>query len=164
MKYNLTNLTFSQLIILTFCITGTYDVILRFLSLNYNSLPSLFKNFEFIKYLTPYFKQHTLLAAALIAGFVGAVTQPIILLITPFPKKINDLYTITFLLNSFIISGLIGFVMKASKLFPILDKTYYKNLEKNGGVIRSLYHDGISGLIVQISIITILLFTNNIIN
>ena len=30
-------------------------------------------NFPFIGYLTPYFKHHTMLAAALIAGFIGAI-------------------------------------------------------------------------------------------
>jgi len=38
--------------------------------------------------------------------------------------------------------------MKFSQLFPYLDATYYKNL----GTIRGMYHDGISGLIVQITI------------
>ena len=40
----------------------------------------------FIKDLKPYFQKHTLLAAALIAGFVGATTQPIILQINHFLK------------------------------------------------------------------------------
>ena len=35
----------------------------------------------FINDLKPYFETHTLLAAALIGGFVGATTQPIILLL-----------------------------------------------------------------------------------
>ena len=62
-----------------------------------------------------------------------------------------------FLVNSFIISALYGFIMKATKLFPILEETYYKKLEEEGGVIRSMYHDGISGLIVQITIFVILI-------
>ena len=43
---------------------------------------------DFVKSLKPYFKHHTLLAAALIAGFVGATTQPIIISIMPFPKNL----------------------------------------------------------------------------
>ena len=54
---------------------------------------------------------------------------------------------------SFVVSALYGFLMKLSGLFPILEATYYKKLEANGGVIRSMYHDGISGLIVQTTLL-----------
>ena len=145
----------SDLYILTFIITGLWDVVLRFMSLNFDSLPNIIKNIlPFIKYLQPYFFKHTLLAAALIAAFVGATTQVIIIYLLSFPK-INSsyFYVLKFMLLSFIVSALYGFIMKFSKLFPILEETYYKKLEENGGVIRSMYHDGISGLIVQFSIL-----------
>lgn len=57
-----------KLIILTFIVTALCDVILRTLSL-YNPLPFLSNQMDFIQYLKPYFQKHTLLAAALIAGF-----------------------------------------------------------------------------------------------
>ena len=145
----------SDLYILTFIITGLWDVVLRFMSLNFDSLPNIIKNIlPFIKYLQPYFFKHTLLAAPLIAAFVGATTQVIIIYLLSFPK-INSsyFYVLKFMLLSFIVSALYGFIMKFSKLFPILEETYYKKLEENGGVIRSMYHDGISGLIVQFSIL-----------
>ena len=67
----------------------------------------------FIKDLKPYFKKHTLLAAAL----EGATTQPIILYIISFPKSIKNIkHIVKFLIISFIISALYGFVMKATKL------------------------------------------------
>ena len=70
----------SDLIIVTFIVTALWDVVLRFMSENFESLPSIIqKLMPFIKDLKPYFQQHTLLAAALIAGFVGATTQVIIL-------------------------------------------------------------------------------------
>ena len=142
------------LIILTFIVTGLWDVILRFMSLNYEILPASLQ-MSFVKNLTPYFEKHTLLAAALIAGFVGATTQPLILMITPFPKSLSNIkYLIKFLTVSFIISALYGFVMKWSGLFPHLEEYYYKPL----GVFRSMYHDGISGLIVQVTLL-LLLFT-----
>ena len=145
-----------QLIILTFIVTGLWDVLLRLFSLNYNSLPNILRNyFPFIGYLTPYFKHHTMLAAALIAGFIGTTAQLIIISILKFPTlKSNLNYNLLFLFLSFIVSALYGFLMKWSKLFPHLENTYYKNL----GLLRSLYHDGISGLIVQITIISILIF------
>ena len=140
----------SQLIILTFVVTALWDVVLRFMSLHFNKLPEFLQNLmPFIGDLKPYFKHHTLLAAALIAGFVGATTQPIILKLTPFPKTFNKMYIIKFLTVSFIISALYGFIMKWSKLFPYLEKYYYDKL----GVVRGMYHDGISGLIVQITLL-----------
>lgn len=137
-----------NVIVNTFIITAIWDVILRKLSENYYILPDYIKNkFIFIKYLIPYFEKLNLLDAALIAGFVGAVTQYIILKLVKLPKNFsNSLY---FLIISFIISALFGFVMKFSKLFPDLDATYYKNL----GHINGMYHDGISGLIVQITLL-----------
>jgi len=140
------------LIILTFIITGLWDVVLRFMSLNYNKLPKYFQ-MDFVKDLIPYFKHHTLLAAALIAGFVGATTQIIILSIMSFPKSIfNFVYIFKFMILSFIISALYGFIMKGSKLFPYLERYYYEPL----GVLRSMYTDGFSGLIVQTTLLILL--------
>jgi hypothetical protein len=143
-----------RLLILTFIITALYDILLRYMSLNYDKLPAFFKWFDFIKYLTPYFKKHTLLSAALLAGFIGFGAQLIILTIMPYPnvKKINLHNIITFFVITFIVSALYGLPMKASKLFPILDETYYKGL----GTFRGLYHDGISGLIVQFTLLILL--------
>jgi len=145
----------SNLIILTFIVTALWDVALRFMSLNFEKIPEIIQyTMPFIGDLKPYFKHHTLLAAALIAGFVGATTQPIITYITPFPKNINNIsYLVTFLIVSFIISALYGFIMKWSKLFPHLEKHYYDKL----GVVKGMYHDGISGLIVQVTILSLFL-------
>jgi len=143
------------LIILTFVVTGLWDVVLRFMSLNYNKLPKYFQ-MDFVKDLLPYFKHHTLLAAALIAGFVGATTQFIILSIMSFPTSIfNIVYIFKFMILSFIISALYGFIMKGSKLFPYLERHYYEPL----GVLRSMYTDGFSGLIVQTTLLILLHIT-----
>ena len=147
-------MNYYKLIILTFIVTALWDVILRFMALNYEKLPSLInKTLPFIKDLKPYFEKHTLLAAALIAGFVGATTQPIILKIVSFPKNLKNLKKIIiFLIISFIISALYGFIMKWSNLFPRLEEHYYNKL----GLVRSMYHDGISGLIVQVTLLIML--------
>jgi len=140
------------LIILTFIVTGIWDIVLRFMSLNYNKLPKYFQ-IDFVKNLIPYFKHHTLLSAALIAGFIGATTQVIILSIMSFPTSIFNIgYISKFMILSFIISALYGFIMKGSKLFPYLERHYYEPL----GVIRSMYTDGVSGLIVQTTLLFIL--------
>ena len=134
------------IIIQTFIVTALWDVVLRVMAENYDRLPPSIQEHQFIKYLIPYFKKHTLLSAALVAGFVGATTQYIILYLYRFPTNIKDIaYILEFMLVSFVVSGLYGFLMKASKLFPHLDATYYKELGHLGGA----YHDGISGLIVQ---------------
>jgi hypothetical protein len=137
-----------NLIINTFIITALWDIVLRKFSENYYDLPDILKNnFKFVEYLIPYFEKLNLLDAALIAGFVGAVSQYIILMFIKFPQNFSSSFC--FLCISFIVSALFGFVMKFSKLFPDLDDTYYKNL----GHIRGMYHDGISGLIVQVTLI-----------
>jgi hypothetical protein len=142
-----------KLIILTFIVTGLWDIILRLMAENYRTLPKFIQDYKFIKYLIPYFKKHTLLGAALIAGFVGATTQFIILNIYPFPTNFRDIsYINKFLLLSFLVSGLYGFPMKASKLFPYLTETYYKNL----GPVKGVIHDGVSGLIVQLTLFVII--------
>lgn len=146
-KYNI-----YRIIIFTFIITALWDVILRTLSL-YNPIPSVNDFFPFIQYLQPYFMKHTLLAAALIAGFVGATSQAIILYFMSFPNRNSSIkYILQFMLWTFITSSLYGFIMKASKLFPYLEKYYYKPL----GLFKSLYHDGTSGLIVQITLLILL--------
>lgn len=152
----------SDLYILTFIVTGLWDVVLRIMTENWERLPKIIKTIlPFIEYLKPYFKQHTVLAAALIAAFVGATTQVIIINIMSFPSTIREIKNgknmFLFLTLSFIVSALYGFIMKFSKLFPVLEKTYYKRLEENHSVWRSMYHDGISGLIVQITIIVLLM-------
>lgn len=148
-----------KLYILTFVITALWDIVLRFLSEGYESLPEIMK-YDFIKYLKPYFEKHTLLAAALIAGFIGATFQLIIVNIMKFPRDITDYKTIFyFMILSFVVAALYGFLMKFSNLFPHIEDTYYKNL----GTVKSMYHDGISGLIVQFSILFLLLINKNII-
>ena len=140
----------SDLIIATFIITALYDAVLRLMSENYDSLPLWIQEYKFIKYLIPYFKKHTLLAATLIAGFVGAGAQYIILKLYPFPKNVLDIKkSLLFLLLTFVVSALYGFPMKATKLFPHLDESYYKNL----GPVNGAIHDGVSGLIVQTTLL-----------
>ena len=141
----------ANIYILTFTITAVYDVILRNMSENYSILPSILQN-DFVFYLIPYFKKHTVLSAALVAGFVGALTQVIILNMHNLPTNPETLAS--FMILTFIISALFGFVMKFSKLFPDLVDTYYKNL----GTLRSMYTDGISGIIVQVTLLIIMEF------
>lgn len=139
--------------IYTFIITALWDIVLRKMSENYDSLPK-FLQLDFMRYLQPYFKQLTLLDAALVAGFVGATTQVIILNLHSLPT--DALSFVSFMIVSFVISALYGFIIKFSQLFPYLVDTYYKNL----GVYNSMYYDGCSGLIVQMTLLTLLYVVN----
>ena len=70
-----------------------------------------------------------------------------------FPKSIFDIVSVgKFMIVTFIISALYGFIMKWSKLFPYLEKYYYDNL----GIVGGMYHDGVSGVIVQLTLLLLL--------
>ena len=140
----------SKLLILTFVVTAFWDLILQFLSKSYKDLPKVLR-FNFIKYLKEYFDNHTILGAASIAGVTGVLAQVIIISILRFPQRGASNEVLIFLLLSFLISGLFGFVMKWSQMYPYLVGTYYKKL----GSFPAFYHDGISGLIVQISLLVL---------
>ena len=74
-----------------------------------------------------------------------------------FPKSIFDIdYVSKFMILSFIVSALYGFIMKWSNLFPHLVTHYYDKL----GVARSMYTDGVSGLVVQTTLL-IMYYTFN---
>jgi len=137
----------SKLLLLTFAVTAIYDVILQFLSRTYKDLPKALK-YNFIKYLRGYFRNHTILGAAAVAGLTGMIVQLIIISILKFPREWVVGPIINFLILSFLVSGLFGFVMQASKLYPHLEETYYKKL----GPVKGFVHDGVSGIIVQITL------------
>ena len=104
-KINDDNYNIYRIVILTFIITALWDVVLRILSV-YEPIPSINNSMPFIKDLKPYFEKHTLLAAALIAGFVGATTQSIILHFMNFPTYNRSIkYIIKFMILSFIVSA-----------------------------------------------------------
>lgn len=115
-------------LVLVFVITALFDVLI-------NILPQPFG----AAILKDYFKNHTLLSAALIAGFVGAVTFiPITMLIDYNVPNIKNMLII------FMISALIGFPMELSNMFPVLQKYYYDRIPR----YQSFLADGVSGIMV----------------
>tara|TARA_B110000483_G_scaffold231777_1_gene298569 strand:- start:21151 stop:21606 length:456 start_codon:yes stop_codon:yes gene_type:complete len=146
--------TYQRLVnlILVFIITGFWDVILRAMAEGKISFLGI-ENMKWVTTLKDYFNYHTVLGAALIAAFVGAIAQ--VLIIYTF-----DIFNVTNkflqLLIIFIISSLVGIPMRYSGLFPILDKYYYKPL----GFTYSFITDGISGVIVAITLFLIQLYIN----
>ena len=112
------------------------------LSLEYISFMGVEK-MAWVVNLRPYFEHHTVLSAALIAGFVGAVTLPAITMTDPFRHRFASLLWVAF------VSGVVGILMKYSGLFPYLTLHYYDTVptwysflsDANSGIVVALtYH------------------------
>lgn len=146
--------TYQRLVnlVLVFIITGFWDVILRAMAEGKISFLGI-ENMKWVTTLKDYFNYHTVLGAALIAAFVGAIAY--VLIIYTF-DTFNVTNKFLQLLIVFIISSLVGIPMRYSGLFPILDKYYYKPL----GFTYSFITDGISGVIVAITLFFIQLYIN----
>ena len=132
------------ILILVFFITGFWDIILRALSEGKIKFFGI-ENMKWVTVLKKYFEKHTVLSAALIAGFVGVIAYIVIILAISY-LKISNVFLV--LVITFIISGLIGFPMRWSGLFPILYEHYYKPL----GITYSFITDGMSGVVVLITL------------
>jgi hypothetical protein len=136
-------------LILVFLITGFWDVVLRAMSEGKLAFLGIEK-MKWVTVLKDYFDKHTVLGAALIAAFVGAVTYPLITYAFDIFNITNNLLQLVVV---FLISGLVGIPMRYSGLFPHLYEYYYKPL----GFTYSFITDAMSGVIVSIT----LSFLNN---
>ena len=122
------NKNFYRDFILVFVITATFDFIM-------NITPHPFG----ANLLREYFKHHTLLAAALIAGVGGAIPFiPIAYLIDYKKANLKNMAII------FWISAFAGILMEYSTIFPVLKKYYYDKLPR----YQSFLADGLSGMMV----------------
>lgn len=136
LKNNLT-----QDIIIIFLITAFWDIILRMMSEGKIKFFGI-ENMKWITVLEEYFQKHTVLSAALIAGFVGAIAHLIIIKSLDI-FKLSGVNIYTLLLVIFI-SGILGIPMRYSGLFPHLKKHYYDTL----GFGYSFATDAFSGVVV----------------
>ena len=114
--------------VLVFLITATFDLALNLLP------PPIGATL-----IRDYFSQHTVLSAALIAGFIGAFTLPVIALFTTINKP--SVYAVVVI---FFVSAVIGFPMQWSGIFPHLNVHYYEKLPR----YQTFLADGLSGLMV----------------
>tara|TARA_B110000977_G_C11087840_1_gene495466 strand:+ start:2374 stop:2814 length:441 start_codon:yes stop_codon:yes gene_type:complete len=134
-------------IILAFIVTAFWDVILRWYAedrMPHLSAPLDVHAWNWVKVLRPYFEKHTLLGAALIAGFVGAITAYVMSFIN---LKNNYVYAVILVL----LSGFIGLPMRYTGLFPHLKTHYYDTL----GFETSFLTDAFSGVVVGVTIFMI---------
>ena len=131
-------------ILISFIVTALWDVILRWYAedrMPHMPPPLDVHNWKWVTTLRPYFKEHTLLGAALIAGFVGAVTAYIMSFI-----RIKN--TVKYAIILVLVSGLVGIPMRYSGLFPHLKIHYYDKL----GLQTSFLTDAFSGAVVGLTL------------
>ena len=133
-----------QYIVVAFVITALYDVLLRMFSEGKIKFLGI-ENINWVVALRGYFEKHTILAAALIAGFVGAIAY--VAIVKTMPVKFNN-NIIYYMLWVAFISAIVGIPMRYSGLFPHLDTYYYKPLP-----ITTIFSDALSGIIVAITMI-----------
>lgn len=128
-------------IVAVFCITAIWDVVLRLLSTGRVSALGI-ETMEWVRVLKPYFEKHTVLAAALIAGFVGAVTYCALAHFgLSMARPMYSLFVIA------TVSGIAGRLMYFSGLFPHLVEHYYDKLSPS----YSFAADAASGIIVAVT-------------
>lgn len=132
--------------IAAFCITGGWDVVLRLFSEKKIKLLGI-ENWKWVRVLEPYFQKHTTLAAALIAGFVGAIAYFLISYFS-FSDKLGPLAYLSWVI---FVSAIVGIPMRYSGLFPHLYEHYYKPL----GFAYSMATDAFSGVVVYVTMIVL---------
>ena len=125
--------------VLAFAITAAWDVLLRLFAEQKIKLFGI-ENISWVKALEKYFEEHTVLAAALIAGFVGAVAYVAIAGTVPDACR-NNILCYTFWIA--FVSAIIGIPMRFSNVFPHLKKHYYDRLP-----VVTIFSDALSGVIV----------------
>lgn len=130
-------------LIAVFVVTAIWDVLLRMFSEQKIEFMGI-ETVNWVIALRPYFKHHTILSAALIAGFVGAVTSALI--DYTIPKYFNTSYT-SYLTWVAFMSAIVGIPMRYSGLFPHLKKHYYDPLP-----VTTVFSDALSGVIVALTI------------
>ena len=131
-------------IIIAFVITALWDVVLRLFAEKKIKFLGI-ENLNWVVALQQYFKKHTVLSAALIAGFVGAIAYVIIEKTMPKFCRKNLILYLTWVL---FISAIVGIPMRYSGLFPYLKKYYYDPLP-----ITTIFTDAFSGLVVALTML-----------
>lgn len=133
--------------VMAFVVTALWDVALRMLSEEKVRFLGLEKGERTVA-LREYFRKHTLLAAALLAGFIGAVTFAVLELTWPHAKNTTWGKLLGYFVYVFVVSALMAIPIRLSKLFPHLEQDYYVAL----GIPKTALSDGASGVIVAVSL------------
>ena len=131
-----------------FVVTAVWDVILRLFAKKRLRILGIDK-WNWVHALEGYFDKHTVLSAALLAGFAGAIAYSVIQLWKPPP--LDNLGNATaYILWIVVVSALIGVPMRYSGLFPHLKEFYYDKLP-----VTTIFSDALSGVIVAATMLLI---------
>jgi hypothetical protein len=135
-------------LIVAYAVTAVWDVVLRGFSTGHLGGFGI-ERWRWVAALSGYFDAHTLLGAAAIAGGVGAVTYAVIA--TTFSEKwAYYLYApkeLVYTAYVACVSAAMGFPMRLSGLFPLLEEHYYRPLGS-----WAIASDAFSGIVVMASI------------
>lgn len=131
-----------------FVVTAVWDVILRLFATKQVRILGI-ERWNWVHALEGYFHKHTVLAAALLAGFAGAIAFAVIQLWTP-PSMDNFNNVVAYALWIIVVSALVGVPMRYSGLFPHLKKYYYDKLP-----LTTIFSDALSGVIVAVTMLSI---------
>ena len=123
-------------LVVVFVVTALWDVVLRLFAEKRLRLFGI-ENLSWVRALAPYFESHTVLAAALLAGFAGVMAALLISIRRPKNK-------IAYALWVALASALIGIPMRYTPMFPHLVKYYYEPLP-----CVTIFSDALSGLVVM---------------
>lgn len=125
-------------LVVVFVVTAAWDVVLRLFAEKRLTLLGI-ENLSWVRTLEAYFEKHTVLAAALLAGFAGVMAS---LLIDSVRVKSRAAYVAWVA----IASALVGIPMRYTEMFPHLVEHYYKPLP-----VTTIFSDALSGVVVMLS-------------
>ena len=128
-------------LVLVVVVTAVWDVILRFFATRTWRLFGI-EDWNWVRVLRPYFEHHTVLGAALLAGFAGAAAYVLIRAVDT-----RGWSQWKYLVWVAVASALVGVPMRYSGLFPYLKRYYYDPLP-----ITTIFSDAFSGVVVAITI------------
>jgi len=126
-----------------FVITALWDVVLRFFAMGHVKLLGI-EELDWVKALKPYFQEHTVLGAALIAGFAGILAYVPIYAFKH--KSFKNIWVFTLWIA--FVSAAVGFPMRYSGLFPKLTEHYYNALPTT----TTMTSDAFSGVVVAATV------------
>lgn len=138
---------FFEEMVQVFAITALWDVVLRLFATGKLRWFGI-NNWNWVKTLQPYFAKHTVLGAALLAGFAGAVAFAVIKAWTPTPTKSFVGGLVVSAIHVAIVSALVGIPMRYTNLFPYLKTYYYEKLP-----VTTAFSDALSGVVVAVTFV-----------
>lgn len=148
---------------MSFIIGGVFDIIMQLSAAGkIPPMDNLFGDHDWYKSLVRkggyYDNRKRPVGYFALAGLGSFLTQSLILLLVPFPKKIS--HSFMYLFISFVVGSVVSLRTNSAYgisggLFPDISDTYYKDL----GKIKSMVYDGVSSVTVSLALIILVFST-----